>query len=101
VDVLVRTVDLLFTRESVHTWTSMARILAAVLLALVIGSGLVFTARLLPVTEDLVTKALRPFLNACPRWAGAILGVIWFGIGDEAVIVVVTLILIPFCMVNM
>lgn len=100
-DVFQRTLELLFTDESKHTWTSMARILAAVLLALVIGSGLVFLARLVPVTESLVTKALLPFLNSVPALGWAILGVIWFGVGNTAVIVVVTLILIPFCMVNM
>ncbi|WP_152232021.1 ABC transporter permease [Georgenia ruanii] len=100
-DVARRTIDLLFTAESVHTWTSMVRILAAVVLALLIGSGLVFLARLVPVTESLVTKALLPFLNSVPALGWAILGVIWFGVGNSAVIVVVTLILIPFCMVNM
>ncbi|TRW45830.1 ABC transporter permease [Georgenia yuyongxinii] len=101
VDVARRTVDLMFTAESTHTWTSMVRILVAVVLALAIGSGLVFLARLVPVTESLVTKALLPFLNSVPALGWAILGVIWFGVGNSAVIVVVTLILIPFCMVNM
>lgn len=101
VDVLQRSVDLLVTSESMHTWTSLIRILTAVILALVAGSGLVFMARLLPVTESLVTKALLPFFNSVPSLGWAILGVIWFGVGNEAVIIVVTLILIPFCMVNM
>jgi NitT/TauT family transport system permease protein len=99
--VLERAVDLLVGSEAAHTWTSMFRIIVAVLLALTVGSALVFVARLLPVTETLIGKQVLPLLNSVPALGWAILGVIWFGIGSFAVTFVVTLILIPFCMVNM
>jgi len=100
-DVLDRTIALLVGAESSHTWTSMSRICIAVALALAIGSALVFMARLFPITEILVDKVLLSFLNSVPALGWAILGVVWFGIGNSAVIFVVTLILVPFCMVNM
>lgn len=98
--VLQRTVDLLGGAESLHTWTSMVRILFAVVLALLIGGFLVFIARLLPITETLIGAEVLSFLNSVPALGWAILGVVWFGVGDVAVIAVVTLIIIPFCMVN-
>jgi NitT/TauT family transport system permease protein len=100
-DVLARSRDLLIGSEASHTWTSMVRIVIATLLALVIGSCLVFVARLVPATETLVAKEILPVLNSIPSIGWAILGVIWFGVGDFAVIFVVTWILVPFCMVNM
>jgi NitT/TauT family transport system permease protein len=99
--VLERVWDLFVGSEASHTWTSMARILIAVALALVVGSTLVFLARLVPVTEALVSGVILPFLNSVPALGWAILGVIWFGVGNVAVVFVVTLILVPFCMVNM
>jgi NitT/TauT family transport system permease protein len=99
--VLARVRELFIGSEASHTWTSMARILIAVLLALVVGSALVFLARLMPVTEALVSGVILPFLNSVPALGWAILGVIWFGVGNVAVVFVVTLILVPFCMVNM
>lgn len=99
--VFARTADLLFGAESYQTWTSMARIVASVVLALVIGALLVFMARLWPATEKLVGSVIVPFLNSVPALGWAILGVVWFGVGNFAVIFVVTLILIPFCMVNL
>lgn len=98
--VLRRTLDLLVGATAFHTWTSMLRIVVAVVLALLIGSALVLVARLLPVTQTLIGAEVLTFLNSVPALGWAILGVIWFGVGDVAVVAVVTLILIPFCMVN-
>lgn len=99
--VAAQTVDLLIGPEAYQTWTSMIRILISVLLALVIGAALVFTARIFPVTDTLVGTVIVPFLNSVPALGWAILGVVWLGVGNVAVIFVVTLILIPFCMVNL
>jgi ABC-type nitrate/sulfonate/bicarbonate transport system permease component len=99
--VLEETVSLLVGPESTHTWTSMGRIVAAVVLALVIGGFLVFLTRMLPITETLVGAEILPFFNSVPALGWAILGVVWFGVGNFAVVFVVTLILIPFCMVNL
>jgi len=96
-----RAVDLLVGPEAYQTWTSMARIVIAVMLALLIGGLLVFMARLWRPTETLVGSVIVPFLNSVPALGWAILGVVWFGVGNFAVIFVVTLILIPFCMVNL
>jgi len=99
--VLQRTWDLLFGIEADQSWTSFARIIVAVVAALLIGAVLVALARVLPVTESLVGSIVLPFLNSVPALGWAILGVVWFGVSNTSVIFVLTLILIPFCMVNL
>lgn len=101
VDVGRASIDLLVGESAVHTWTSMGRILLSVLLAMGIGGLLVFMAGVLPVTDTLIGKRVLPFFNSVPALGWAILGVIWFGVGDFAVIFVVTAITIPFCLVNL
>jgi NitT/TauT family transport system permease protein len=100
-DVAVETWALLFGDLMRHTWTSMYRIIIAVAAAMGIGAALVFLAGLIPATEELVGNRILPFLNSIPSLGWAILGVIWFGVGNFAVVFVVTAILIPFCMVNL
>ena len=85
----------------VHTAVSLGRVVASVLLALVIGSGLVLAARYLPLSRLLVGNRLIPFFNSFPSLGWAILAVIWFGVSDPTVLFVETAILLPFCMINM
>jgi NitT/TauT family transport system permease protein/sulfonate transport system permease protein len=84
-----------------HTLVSLLRVVASVLLALLLGSGLVLLARYLPVTALLVGNRVTPFLNSFPSLGWAILAVIWFGVSDGTVLFVETAILLPFCMINM
>jgi len=85
----------------VHTITSLVRVVVAVLLALLLGSAMVFLARYLPTTRTLVSGRLTPFFNSFPSFGWAVLAVIWFGISDFTVLFVETAILLPFCMINM
>ena len=93
--------ELLWGQYAGDTWTSGARILISVVLAVLLGGLLVFVAALVPITERLVGNRILPFFNSVPALGWAILGVIWFGIGNFAVVFVVTAIIIPFCMVNL
>ncbi len=99
--VVERSWDLLVGAGASQTWTSFARILVSVALSLVIGAALVAVAQLLPVTDRLIGHRILPFLNSVPALGWAILGVIWFGVGNFAVVFVVTLILVPFTLVNL
>lgn len=100
--VLALTLRLFFEPSLVvHTAISLGRVVASVLLALVIGSGLVLAARYVPVTRLLVGNRLTPFFNSFPSLGWAILAVIWFGVSDRTVLFVETAILLPFCMINM
>ena len=93
--------DLLVGTDAIHTYTSFIRVLIAVVVALGLGGMLVMMANLLPVTEALVGNRVLPFLNSIPSLGWAIVGVVWFGVSNLAVIFVLTAILLPFCMVNL
>lgn len=86
---------------AIHTYTSFVRIIVSVVLAMVVGGLLVVMASLLPVTSRLVGERFIPFMNSIPSLGWAILGVIWFGVSNFAVVFVVFAIILPFCMVNL
>lgn len=83
-----------------HTYSSLLRVLLAVLLSVGIGTALMIAARFLPLTRILVAHRLMPVLNAVPTVSWAILAVVWFGVNDVAVVAVIVAILLPFTMVN-
>ncbi|SDR42970.1 sulfonate transport system permease protein [Rhizobiales bacterium GAS113] len=77
-----------------------SRILAAVLLATVIGSVIGMLPRYLPWTGGIVDDVLVPFFSSFPGIAWAILGTVWFGVTSKAVLIVQILIILPFALVN-
>ena len=84
----------------VHTLASTVRVLASVLLALIIGSGLALMQRAWPVLDWVLRGGVQPFLNSFPSIGWAILAAIWFTPGHGSIIFVQVAILIPFCMIN-
>jgi len=76
------------------------RVLLAVVAAVVAGTLLGLLPRYVPWTRGIVDDVLIPFFNSFPAVAWAILGSVWFGVGPVAVVVVQTLIILPFCLVN-
>ena len=92
---------LLFGDLALQTYTSFARVIISVVLALVIGGALVFLAVLVPVFEKLIGGRILPLLNAIPSLGWAIVGVVWVGVSDSAVVFIEVAILVPFCMVNL
>jgi NitT/TauT family transport system permease protein len=91
----------LFGDLALQTLASFARITAALVIAMLVGGGLIMATQLIPALRTLVTGRFLPLLNAVPSVGWAILGVIWLGVTDSAVIFVVTLILLPFSMVTL
>ncbi len=84
----------------VHTLASTVRVLASVLLALVIGSGLALIQRAWPALDWVLRGGVQPFLNSFPSIGWAILAAIWFTPGHGSIIFVQVAILIPFCLIN-
>ncbi len=83
-----------------HTYVSLLRVVAAVAIAIVAGTGLMIAARFLRLTRILVAHRLLPILNAVPTVGWALLAVFWFGVNDVAVVFVIVAILLPFTMAN-
>lgn len=100
-EVVERVWELVGGDLAIHTYTSFVRIVVAVTLAMVVGGLLVVMASLFPVTARLVGERFIPFMNSIPSLGWAILGVVWFGVSNFAVVFVVFAIILPFCMVNL
>ena len=80
--------------------TTCFRVVSSVALATLLGTMLAAIPFYLPVMRDIVVARIQPVLNAVPSLGWAILGVIWFGVSNPAVIFVQVAILVPFCFVN-
>lgn len=100
-DVLRDVQEFLVGDLRVHTLTSLVRITVAMVLAMMIGAALILVTQVAPWLDALVGGRFLPLLNAVPGVGWAILGVIWLGVSDAAVVFVVTLILLPFTMVTL
>jgi len=84
-----------------HTYISLARVVAAVVLSQVIGGGLVVASYYLPIARRLVDGRITPLLNAFPTLGWAIMAIFWFGVSNVSVIFVEVAILLPFCIINL
>ena len=80
-----------------HTLISLARVVASVILAVILGGALAGLARYVPSTAYAVQRRVLPVLNSFPSVGWAILATFWFHPDSASVIFVETLILIPFC----
>ncbi len=87
--------DLLF-----HTVSSTARVVIAVILAVVIGTFLAILPQRFPILSVIIHERIQPFLNSFPSVGWAIVASIWFGPSNETIVFVEMAILIPFCLVN-
>lgn len=83
-----------------HTFSSVWRVLLAVVLALVLGGGLALLNRGVPALDWVIRGMTLPFLNSFPSIGWAILAAIWFQPGDFPVVFVQVAILTPFCLIN-
>ncbi|MGO4842282.1 hypothetical protein AB4144_59450, partial [Rhizobiaceae sp. 2RAB30] len=77
-----------------------SRILAAVVLATLIGTAIGLLPRYVPWAGGIVDDVLVPFFSSFPGIAWAILGTVWFGVTSQAVLIVQILIILPFALVN-
>ena len=76
------------------------RVLIAVTAAVVLGTVLGLLPRYVPWSQGIVDDILIPLFNSFPAVAWAIIGSVWFGVNSTAIVVVQTLIILPFCLVN-
>jgi NitT/TauT family transport system ATP-binding protein len=88
-------------RFVVHTYTSFARVVLAVVLSLLIGGVIVLAGWYIPVLRLLVTNRIIPILNAFPSLGWAMLAIVWFGVNNASVMAVEIAILLPFSMINL
>ncbi|MGI9410703.1 MAG: ABC transporter permease, partial [Hyphomicrobiaceae bacterium] len=87
--------------EVKHMFYSFGHIIAAVVISFFVGSALAFSAHYLVVTEHAIHGRLSPFLNSFSGIGWTFLAIIWFGISDVTVVFVISMVLIPFAIINM
>ena len=87
--------------ELKHMFFSFGHIIAAVLLSFLIGSACAFLAFYVPDTKLAIHGRLSPFLNSYSGIGWTMLAIIWFGINAFAVVFVISMVLIPFAIINM
>lgn len=87
--------------EIMHMLYSFAHIVGAVAVSFLVGTALAFQGHYLPLFRHTVFGRLTPFLNSFSGIGWTFLAIIWFGIGDATVIFVISMVLIPFAIINM
>lgn len=87
--------------EVVHLLWTVFHIVTAVVIAFFLGSGLALLAHHIGVTRLVIHGRIAPFLNAFSGIGWTFLAIIWFGISDQTVIFVISMVLIPFALINM
>jgi NitT/TauT family transport system permease protein/sulfonate transport system permease protein len=83
-----------------HMAVSLAHVVAALAISFVAGTALALLAHYVPVTRLLVHGRISPFLNSFSGIGWTLLAVIWFGLNHTTVIFSISLVLIPFAIVN-
>lgn len=79
---------------------SIFHVVSAVVAAFLIGMALALLAHYVTLFRSLVHRRLSTFLNSFSGIAWALLAVLWFGVNQFTVIFAVTVILLPFTLVN-
>ena len=80
---------------------SLTHVAMAVTASFLISVSLALLAHYLPIFRTLVHRRLAPFLNSFSGIGWALLAVLWFGISPFTVVFSVTVILLPFGLINM
>lgn len=84
-----------------HMLASFWHILASIALSFTIGTAFALLAHYAPVTRLMVHGRLSPFLNSFSGIGWTLLAVVWFGVNDITVIFAISMVLVPFAIINM
>ncbi|GGE23417.1 NitT/TauT family transport system permease protein/sulfonate transport system permease protein [Gemmobacter megaterium] len=99
--VAVRMVDLVLdANERVQLLWSLVHVLSAIGISFVIGFALALMSNTLWPLRGFIDDRLTPFLNAFSGIGWLFMAMMWFGVTSFTVIFAVTLILIPFAIIN-
>ena len=80
---------------------SLIHISSAMLIAFILGSFVAMLPNLHPMSAHFVDHRLTPFLNSFSGVGWLFIAILWFGINSFTVIFAVTMVLIPFAIINL
>jgi NitT/TauT family transport system permease protein len=83
-----------------HTALSLAHVFLSVVLSLTIGGALALLAHYVDIFRLAVHGRLCPFLNSFAGTGWVLLAVLWFGLSDVTVVFAISMLLIPFAIIN-
>src|SRR3954464_10752249 len=89
------------TRDLGHLGASLYHVAAAIAISFVIGSLLALMPYYVPVLRFAIERRIGPFLNAFSAIGWTLLSIMWFGITPLTVIFAISVVLVPFALVNM
>lgn len=85
----------------VHLWTTLMHIGASIAIAFTLGTALAFAAYYLHWTYPAIHQRVTPFLSAFSGIGWTLLAVIWFGVSSFTVVFTITVVLLPFALINL
>jgi len=80
---------------------SLIHISCAMVVAFIVGSFVAMLPNLHPVSAHFVDHRLTPFLNSFSGVGWLFIAILWFGINSFTVIFAVTMVLVPFAIINL
>lgn len=84
-----------------HVAASIFHVAAAMLASFVLGFFVALLPLYLPVAVIMVDGRFTPFVNSFPGIGWTMLAIVWLGIGTNTVVFSVTIILLPFMIINL
>lgn len=88
-------------RQMAHLAATLFHIGSSIAIAFVLGALLALIAHYADWSAPAIHRRLGPFLNAFSGIGWTLLAVIWFGVSTTAVIFSITVVLLPFALVNL
>ena len=89
------------TRDLGHLGASLYHVAAAIIISFIVGSLLALMPYYVPVLRFAIERRIGPFLNAFSAIGWTLLSIMWFGITPLTVIFAISVVLVPFALVNM
>lgn len=80
---------------------SLTHISSAMVIAFIVGSCIALLPSIHPTSAHFVDQRLTPFLNSFSGVGWLFISILWFGINTFTVIFAVTMVLIPFAIINL
>ena len=84
-----------------HLGASLFHVGAAIAISFFVGSLLALVAHYVPLSRTAIERRLGPFLNSFSAIGWTLLSIMWFGVTPLTVIFAISVVLVPFALVNM
>lgn len=88
-------------RKLGHLAATLRNIGVAIALSFALGAVLAFAAHYARWSEPAIHRRLSPFLNSFPGVGWTLLAVIWFGVSTTTVVFTISVVLLPFALINL